>query len=331
MNREQFHRCAQESFRSYPCSFTVHLTKGPGPLLWQNALTLLYSILRNRYLKRSLSNRTLGHVTIELNRQGRAPLMIGQALRDMQLFRQHLLTGRGIDLLFRPDHLQRYPELVEVAQLITVDGHLEQPEELEAEYAGNTMKPDMMSFATYLVNEQTMERMEQFFHQYREVTEKTQHEKVPKAGNRYGFGADPLKFEGAGCATLTRAFFQLAGLDHHYQEVCHRHLHLAKTHIKKADQKKISDLFNISLRPSKKKQKGIAGADRSDEILVIDIPDPALFHDRIHQYVVHREDVKSDHPSSSFGTFFGLPVMRAERWNGTPSRHLVLDARSIKI
>ena len=62
--------------------------------------------------------------------------------------------------------------------------------------------------------------------------------------------------------------------------------------------------------------------------LILDIPDPALFHDRVHQYVIHREDIIGDRKAAPLGTFLGLQVIKAERWHGTPSRHLVLDARS---
>ena len=219
--RDDFNSLADSTYRKFDNTITLHMTHSPYGINWESSsLNVIVNLAMNKYLFPD-TKRSLGHVTVELNctnKNGESKRVIsGQGAKSLDKLSHALLKeGVGLSLVNRPSTNPHLP-------LITTTGKLEDENDLTPEYDQYLKrKKDKMAFLTYKVSPKSCQDMLHFYKKYKVVTEKTRDLETPLAGNVYGFGAEPTKFQGAGCATYAEAFFEVAGLLEHfkfYQEI----------------------------------------------------------------------------------------------------------------
>lgn len=192
---------ADETFRKTDNTITVQIIRSSYPLDWSSSRSLLLSIIKNRYWFPKTKS-TLGHVTVEANCTlglNRVRIFSGQGAKNLLDFRRKILAGYGFSILNSP---MSYSEL----PMVTVEGKLNTLEEMKPRFEMQ-MDRENLSVISFQVNQRNCLNAFLFMREYRRMTEKT-----PLAGNRYGFGADPQKFEGAGCAPYVQTVLLKAGL-----------------------------------------------------------------------------------------------------------------------
>lgn len=219
-----FEKFADSSYRKFENTLTIHITNAPAPLNWAaKPRQLIWALARNKYLLQSKTKRSIGHVTVEINYTDDSGNKIqrfgGQGAVDLSQFAKKLIKeGYAFSIILGPRHHQQYPELKD-RPLQTIDGRFESREELVLELDENIYKDNLVATVSYVLAEDKMKEAIKFFDDYESHTKKAQEDKsYPyKAATRYGFGADTLKFEGAGCATFVEAFYEVVDLSDQYK------------------------------------------------------------------------------------------------------------------
>ena len=197
-----FSSLANETYRKHPNTITVQIIRSSYPLDWTSSRNLLVSILKNRYWFPK-TNSTLGHVTVEANcslGENEVRIFSGQGVKNLMNFKEKILAGYGLSLINSPKDYSDLP-------LVTVEGKLNTIEEMKAKF-DLQMERDNLSLLSFQVEQESCLDAYLFIREYIRKTNQT-----PLAGNKYGFGADPLRFEGAGCAPFVQAVLKKAGLD----------------------------------------------------------------------------------------------------------------------
>ena len=197
-----FSDLANKTYRKHHNTITVQIIRSSYPLDWTSSRNLLISILKNRYWFPK-TNSTLGHVTVEANcslGENQVRIFSGQGVKNLMNFKEKVLAGYGLSLVNSPKDYSDLP-------LVTVEGKLNTIDEMRAKF-DLQMERDNLSLLSFQVEQESCLNAYLFIREYIRKTDQT-----PLAGNKYGFGADPLKFEGAGCAPFVQAVLKKAGLD----------------------------------------------------------------------------------------------------------------------
>lgn len=180
---------ADDNFRSVDNTITVQIIRSTYPLDWSSSRALLWSVFKNKYwFPKTLS--TIGHVTTEVNctiGENKIRLFSGQAVQNLLDFQAKIREGYGFSILNTPEQYRELP-------LVTVEGRLNTLAEMKTKFNRQQNRGNL-SIISFKVNREQCLSAYLFI---REYTRKTQH--TPAAGNVYGFGASPEKFQGAGCA-----------------------------------------------------------------------------------------------------------------------------------
>jgi hypothetical protein len=212
----QFENLADKTYRKYPNTLTFHVTNSPTGLNWDGApRDLLWSLIKNKYFYKDRSKRAMGHVTVELNcddKKNKIRRIGGQGAKDLSQFTKHLLGGAGFNVILSPEHKKKHTAL-STLPFYNIDGRFETPNELIEEYEEYLKTEGLFNLVTFTLNPKTCLKLVEYFDEYEKVTKATENSTQKKAANVYGNGADPLKFEGAGCAPFAVAFLKKANLD----------------------------------------------------------------------------------------------------------------------
>lgn len=284
---------ALSTFRKHDNTLTIHILPSSYPLDWSKPRNLLWSLIKNEYwfpATRSLLGHVTGEVTCTIEGE-KVTEFIGQGTKDMDGFKAYVHMGYGFSILNRPNHYADLP-------LLTTTGKLDKYEEITERYMRLVQK-DHMGFMSFKISPEACKRVRAFMQDYTKRTQETQ-----MAGNRYGFGADPKKFEGAGCAPMVQTLFEYAGLENYVR-------YMEKTVY--VSEELLGD-------PPKGKKVGIFQLFFSNEDISIekkearrfDFPDPQELYDRLMGIV--RSKVK-DH----------YPVLEKENLNGKNVWYVLLD------
>jgi hypothetical protein len=211
-----FENLAEKTYRKYPNTLTFHVTNSPTDLNWEGGpRDLLWSLIKNKYFYKDRTKRAMGHVTVELNcndKKNKIRRIGGQGAKDLSQFTKHLLGGAGFNVILSPDHKQKYNALSSLP-FYNIDGRFETPKELFEEYDQYLKTEGLFNLVTFTVTPDTCFKLVEYFDEYEKVTKATENSPQKKAANVYGNGADPLKFEGAGCAPFAVAFLKKANLN----------------------------------------------------------------------------------------------------------------------
>lgn len=211
-----FENLAEKTYRKYPNTLTFHVTNSPTELNWDGGpRDLLWSLIKNKYFYKDRSKRAMGHVTIELNcsdKKNKIRRMGGQGAKDLSQFTKHLLGGAGFNVILSPDHKQKYTAL-SAHPFYNIDGRFETPKELIEEYEEYLKTEGLFNLVTFTVDANTCLKLVEYFDEYEKITKESENSSQKRAANVYGNGADPLKFEGAGCAPFAVAFLKKGGLE----------------------------------------------------------------------------------------------------------------------
>ncbi len=211
----QFENLAEKTYRKYPNSLTFHVTNSPTDLNWEGGpRDLLWSLIKNKYFYKDRTKRAMGHVTVELNcndKKNKIRRIGGQGAKDLSQFTKHLLGGAGFNVILSPEHKQKYTALSSLP-FYNIDGRFETPKELIEEYDQYLKTEGLFNLISFTLNVNTCLKLVEYFDEYEKVTKATENSPQKKAANVYGNGADPLKFEGAGCAPFAVAFLKKAEL-----------------------------------------------------------------------------------------------------------------------
>lgn len=196
-----YNKLANETFRKVENTLTIQIIRSTYPIDWSSTTKLLFSFVKNKYWF-PITKSTIGHVTAEINCTidgQNHRFFSGQAAKDLMAYRDKMDSGYGLSILNRPHLENDYP-------LVWVAGRLNTREEMEPRFERQLDKDNLSLFSVKLQSAQCQEVLG-FMKEYYQRTEANQN-----AGNNYGFGADPLKFEGSGCAPYVQGLFRKAGL-----------------------------------------------------------------------------------------------------------------------
>ena len=216
--RDVYESAVRDYLEEYPNTITFHLLKSPKLIDWNASIAeILLTLAQNFYVYRYQSRYSIGHISVEL-KCGKHISMVGQAAQDIsQMSRKLLKEGVGLSLLLTPEERAKNPKFSEFP-LVTVPGRLETESELVERYHKLLERDDgLLHLLSYRISDQQCKQASHFLKQYREKTKTT-----PLAGNIYGFGASPSKFEGAGCIAFAGEFFRHTGLWSDYQNFFYR-------------------------------------------------------------------------------------------------------------
>lgn len=303
---------ADKTYRKFENTLTIHVTNAPAELNWADSpRSLLLSIAKNKYLLKKITRRSLGHVTVEINYTDETGSHVhrfgGQGVKDLSQFARKLTKeGFGFSVILMPEHLKKHKQLSQ-KPLVTIDGEFEDSEELIEELDFNIYKENLNAFVTYKIKPETCRKLITYFDEYKEhsaFAEKDSNHHTP-AASRYGFGADPLKFEGAGCATFIEAFYILAGLGDHYKNF-YRSIYAPKKlfgHPAQGRKVGLGKLLFSNLKLSEKK----------DDSLFIEFPSPNEMYNQLKS--VYETAEKYD----------GLQVLEKGAFGDSKSFYLVFD------
>jgi hypothetical protein len=267
-----FSDLSHKTYRKYANALTFHITRSPQELNWdETPKHLLWSLIKNKYFHKDVTHRAMGHVTVEINCTidgKKVARMGGQGARNLNQFSKHLAGGAGFNVILSPQHKEKYSQLSSLPYF-NIEGRFETPEELEVEYNRYLKQKDLFGLITYTVSEEICSKLITYFDDYKKVTQETENAQVKKAANVYGNGADPLKFEGAGCAPFAVAFLKLANLEDQIPLMTEKIY--VEPNLFSTSTKKVS-LLDLLLSSQKLKEK-------TDNTLELEFPSPSkLYH-----------------------------------------------------
>lgn len=290
---KSYEEFAYSTFRKHENTLTVHILPSSYPLDWRKPRNLLFSLIKNEYWFPKTKS-LLGHVTAEVNctvEGKKITEFIGQATPDFDGFKTYVHMGYGFSILNQPSHYADLP-------LLTTVGKLDDYKKITERYM-RLVKKDSMGFMSFKIPASACLKVRDFMVEYTKRTKETK-----TAGNRYGFGADPSKFEGAGCAPMVQTLFEKASLDNYARYM----------------EKTVFVSEELLGNPPKGKKVGIFKLFFSDEDISVekkgarrfDFPDPQELYDRL-QGIVHNK-VK-DH----------YPIIEKQNLNGKNVWYVLLD------
>lgn len=192
---------AMKTLREKDNRILFHVIKSPYGLNWsERPLDLIFSIAKNQYLF-PYTDKSIGHITAEIKCEGRPFIFTGQSVKDLMSFRNKIIhEGVGFSLLNSPSN---YPD----QKMITVEGKLDEQSPLEEEFNKLASIEKALSVLAFDLTKSQCLSAYEFIEEYHQRTKNN----FEAAGNNYGFGADPLKFEGAGCAPYAMSLMKKAG------------------------------------------------------------------------------------------------------------------------
>lgn len=196
-----YDRLADQTYRKLDNSLTLQIIPSTYPLNWTTPRALIFSILKNQYYF-PVTKSDIGHVTVELNctiNSLKHRFFIGQTTKGKGFFRDKLKEGHGLSILNRPGQYRDIP-------LVTVPGKLNDKDQTYNEY-NRLIKINHFGAISFEIDGLNCLKAMEFAKEYTRKTKDTSF-----AGNAYGFGADPLKFEGSGCAPMAEALLIKANL-----------------------------------------------------------------------------------------------------------------------
>lgn len=215
-----FNSFANSTYRQHPNSLTVHIIPSTYRIDWSTTRNLFWSLVKNQYFFPKTKS-TIGHVSLELNcqrpRQQAVRRISGQTVNSLNAFREKVAQGYGFSILNRPKLYSDLP-------YVTVDGKLDTPASLFTRF-DKLIEKDNFATLSFLIDPEQCHRVVDFIDEY---TQRTKEGKL--AGNRYGFGADPRSFTGAGCATFVQTALEIAGLSD-YAQMMERTVHVQEKEI----------------------------------------------------------------------------------------------------
>lgn len=306
-----FETNADNTYRKFDNTLTIHVTSSPKQLDWSKSLrSVLLRIAANKYLRSKRTKRAIGHVTVELNCkiEGKQVHRFGgQGAKSLAEFNDKIIKeGLGLNLVVMPEHKLQYPQLAGIPP-VTVTGKFESKEDLVSEYNKSIGKKDLMGLITYKIDESYCADLIDFFDEYKQVYKETKNTDHPIAANRYGFGADPLKFEGAGCAAFMGAFYQQSGLTDEYKNT-YEYFYAPKKYFYFPGKSNPIKLTKILLDGKKLK-------NASDDSLYIGIPSPDQLYKNMKKTMSSNKDLH-----------FGRSILEKGQFGGSKAFYLVIDA-----
>lgn len=197
-----YDKFSDKTFRKIDNSLTIHLIPSTYPLNWTTPRSLLFSIIKNKYFFPK-TNHFIGHVSAELNctiNGKKERLFMGQSSNSLNGFKDFILQGYGFSILNMPTN--NYDDV----PLLTVPGKLDQVEG-SSQHFDDLISSDVFGLISFRIKQKDCEATAEFMKEYRQRTLNNQ-----GAGNNYGFGADPIKFQGAGCAPFVQTLFETSQL-----------------------------------------------------------------------------------------------------------------------
>lgn len=200
-NAKIYHDFAQNKFRHLDNTITLNVIPTTYPLEWNSPRNLIYSLVKNQYFFPK-TKHNIGHVTVEVNckvNNEKIREFIGQTSLEKGGFKKYLQQGYGFSILNRPQNNYEFPNL-------SVKGRLDFEDQVFKDYA-KFLSEDLMSVISVEVSPRSCQKAMAYIQEYKARTQGTD-----QAGNVYGFGADPTKYEGAGCAPLAQTILEKAGL-----------------------------------------------------------------------------------------------------------------------
>jgi hypothetical protein len=99
------------------------------------------------------------------------------------------LKGYGFSVLNRPRNNNSFP-------LLTIEGQLDNDQDALVKY-DKLIAQNHLGVISFRINQNACKKTLMFMKEYKQKTAETK-----LAGNKYGFGAAPENFEGAGCASF---------------------------------------------------------------------------------------------------------------------------------
>lgn len=280
-----FEKVASQTYRKYDNTLTFHVTQAPKQLHWEkDTKHLIWSLVRNKYFYKSRSKRAMGHISVELNcsHEGKKiHRMGGQGAKNISQFQKHLLNGAGFNIMLRPEHKSNHRSLASMP-LYSIDGKFEYKSDLVNEYSTYLQKKNLFNTITFTLDQKTCLDLVSYFDQYETITKETYSKSQKLAANNYGFGLDPLKYEGAGCAPFAEAFLKLAGLEDAISLMTKR-VYVSKK-LFSTPKKKVSLLKVLTSSESLSK--------RSDEKLKIEFPSPTKLYQSINKIYVSNKVIE---------------------------------------
>ena len=201
---------ALSTFRQEENTLTLHVIPATYRLEWTKPRWLLFSLLKNEiWFPKTTS--TLGHITGEVNCKVNGEKVfgfIGQTSPDLDGFKTYMHMGYGFSILNSPRQYKDLP-------LLTTVGKLDDYKK-SAKRFYKLIGKNNMGFLSFKITPEECMEVKNFMDEYEKRTKETK-----LAGNRYGFGADPLAFTGSGCAPMVHALLTKAGIDdyaHHMEK-----------------------------------------------------------------------------------------------------------------
>lgn len=257
-----FEKVANTTYRNLENSLTIQVLPSAYPFDWSSSRGLIWTLVKNQYFS-TMNGPLLGHVTAELNCTidgKKVRRFTGQKVVELNGFRNYLLKGYGYSVLNRPGVNEYGPYLTIGGELDVYEKSLPKFERfIEANHFGSL---------SILITQENCIKVKSFIDKYKELTEKTK-----LAGNSYGFGANPLKFEGAGCASYVEVLLKLSGLKD-YQKLIQREINVADELFGDPPKGKEVSLFGLIFN---NRQTLYRHKNRK----VVTFPDPQILYDFI--------------------------------------------------
>lgn len=259
-----YEEVANDTYRKFDNTLTIQVYPSTYPLDWNSSRGLIISLIKNQYYFPKTTS-VLGHLTAEVNCNivgKNKRFFLGQSVDDLNGFRHYLLNGYGYSILNRPN--------IHNGPYLTVDGKLDVYSRSLKRF-NESMERDHFSAISFKIGSSQCETIFNYMKSYKEKTLSTD-----SAGNRYGFGADPEAFEGAGCATFVEVLLKIAEVPN-YKKLIQQSVYVPKKYLGDPLNGKYVSL--ISLLVNNKNTKIREDGDR-----LYLFPDPQVIYDNIQKW-----------------------------------------------
>ncbi|MGZ3726898.1 MAG: hypothetical protein ACXWQQ_13930 [Pseudobdellovibrio sp.] len=220
---------ADRTYRQYGNTLTFQVFSPTYPLEWQTPARLLFSIVKNKYYFPA-NIMVIGHISTEINCKigdHHEREFIAQGPKDLMGYKKIIMDGYGFSVLNRPGANSDIP-------LVTIDGELDD-EKTDYQLFDEAMNSNYFGTLTVGIDEKNCSEVLAYVREYKQKA---------AGGNRYGFGADPAKFEGAGCAPMAEAIMAKAHLTDLIQTF-ERTVYVPKTLVGNPEKNIVVSLWNL--------------------------------------------------------------------------------------
>lgn len=156
----------------------------PQRINWNSPLQLLTSTLWGLVVNGAVS---FGHVAVELQCAGEAPVLVGAMEKSASSSGKLLLSRQVGFALLESGWEGKLQTSTETLQLLR----------------GRSGNPDKLGIVTYLVSPENCRRLTRYYKQYSSLYD--------QGPMYYGFGPRPLRKEGSGCTAFGASFVEVAG------------------------------------------------------------------------------------------------------------------------